>query len=317
MSSFAVAPHVPALKNILFPTDFSPCSQAAFPYLRVFAERHGSTIHVLHVLAPEPMLEIPLDRNPELDADRDVARAAIKVLLSGNTFDKVAHTATVERGPLWKVLLECIEEKSIDLIALGTHGRHGLKKLVLGSVADQVFRLAPCPVLTVGPQAIHEEVANAGFATILFATDFSFGSLRALPYAVSLARTNNSHLILLHAVPASLEIVPSSFGNVGPATVEVSTEFVSDAIADARYQLEEMIPAENMQRLDPEVIVECGPAAETILKVTENKKANLIVMGAHRASVSSMVSSIASHLPWATASNVVCKARCPVLSVRN
>jgi nucleotide-binding universal stress UspA family protein len=285
--------------------------------LRVFAERHGSTIHVRHVLAPEPMLEIPLDSIPELDAARDVAQAAMNVLLAGNGFGKIGHTATIERGQLWEVLAAFIKENDIDLIVLGTHGRHGLKKLVLGSIAEQVFRLAPCPVLTVGPHAIHEEVANAGFATILFATDFSFGSLRALPYAVSLARTNNSHLILLHAVPASLEIVPSSFGNVGRATVEVSTEFVSDAIADARYQLEEMIPAENMQQLDPEVIVECGPAAETILKITENKKANLIVIGVHRASVSSMVSSIASHLPWATASNVVCKARCPVLSVRN
>ncbi len=149
MSGFAKAVLVPAFENILFPTDFSSSSQAAIPYLRAFAERYGSAIHVIHVLGPEPMLEIPLDKLPELDADRDVAQSEMHILLASNGFDKIAHTATVERGQLWKVLAACLEEKSIDLIVLGTHGRHGLKKLVLGSVAEQVFRLAHCPVLTV------------------------------------------------------------------------------------------------------------------------------------------------------------------------
>jgi nucleotide-binding universal stress UspA family protein len=312
MSGFAQTLPLPSLKNILFATDFSPCSQAAFPHLRAIAERYGSTIHVIHVLAPEPMIELPLDSIPELDADRDVALAEMKTLLSSKRFGKIAHTKTVKRGPLWKVLAAFIEEKSIDLIVLGTHGRRGLKKLVLGSVAEQVLRLAPCPVLTVGPQA-NEGVANACFATILFATDFSPGSRHALPYAISLAQANHSHLILVHAVSASMEVVPADFGNVGPTTVEVSTEFVADALACARQQVAELISDETMQELKPEIIVECGPAAETILSIAKSKEADLIVMGAHRASASSIV----THLPWATASAVVCQAHCPTLTVRS
>jgi len=172
MSPFAQTLLVPALKNILFATDFSPCSQAALPYLHAIAERYASTVHIIHVLAPEPQIGIPLDRLPELDTERNVAQADMNTLLAGRSFGDIAHTAIVERGQLWEVLAPFIKENSIDLIVLGTHGRRGLRKLVLGSVAEQVFRHATCPVLTVGPQATHEGAADTSFKTILFATDF-------------------------------------------------------------------------------------------------------------------------------------------------
>ena len=312
MSSPTQTPLAGSFKNILFATDFSECSRAALPHLRSIAERFGSTIHVIHVLAPEPMLEVPLDFPPELDSDHEAAQAALDRLLASKPFGEIACTATIDRGPLWEVLAAIIEEKHIDLVVLGTHGRRGLKKLVLGSVAEDVFRHAPCPVLTVGPQAANERAAQSKMATILFATDLSAGSHHALPYAVSMARANNAHLILLHVVPATLEIASVDF-TVGPTIAEVPTEFIAEALGTARRQMAELISAENMQGLKPEVIVECGLAPETILSVAKDKEAKLIVMSAHRASDKSIV----SHLPWATASMVVCEAHCPVLTVRN
>jgi len=69
MSSFAQTLIVPAFKNVLFATDFSPCSQAALPYVHAIAERYASTVHAVHVLVPEPQtIGVPLDRYPELDA---------------------------------------------------------------------------------------------------------------------------------------------------------------------------------------------------------------------------------------------------------
>jgi nucleotide-binding universal stress UspA family protein len=303
---------VPALKNILYATDFSPCSQAALPYLRAIAERYGSTVHVVHVLPPEARTAVPLDKISELDADQISAESAMKALLTGNFFEDIAHSATIERGPLWEVLAAIIEEKSIDLIVLGTHGRRGLKKLVLGSVAEQVYRHAPCPVLTVGPQSVPEGMALASVATILFATDFSSGSHHALPYALSLARANHSRLILLHAVPPAMEMVPASIDAM-PVAIEISAEFVAIAIAQARQQMAKLLSDELMQEFHPEIIVESGPAAEMILSLAESNQVDLIVMGAHRASASS----IATHLPWATASAVVRQAHCPVLTVRS
>jgi nucleotide-binding universal stress UspA family protein len=254
-----------------------------------------------------------LKKPPELDSDRVFAQSSIESLLAGQDLGNITCTSTVERGPLWQVLAALIEEKDIDLIVLGTHGRHGLKKLLLGSVAEQIFRLAPVPVLTVGPHVTNEGIANSRFGTILFATDFSVSARSALPYALLLARANGSHLILLHAVTANVAVVPDTFDDIEPATVKFCKGFIADAFAHARQQLEELVPAETARELNPENIAEYGPPAETILKVAKEKHADLIVMGARRAPVSSMV----THMPWKTASDVVCGAHCPVLTVRN
>jgi len=312
MSSSEQSPFVPSLKNVLFATDFSPCSQAALPHLRAIAECYGSTIHAVHVLAPEPMLSVPLDMPRELDAEQDVAQVAMETFLAGKPFGDVAYTATVMRGPLWEVLAAFIEEKRIDLVALGTHGRRGLKKLVLGSVAEQIFRLARCPVLTVNPHTVTEGIANARIATILFATDFSSGSQRALPYAESLVRANSARLILLHAVTPVVRVMSADFG-AGQPTMELSRELSDEAMAAAREQMAVMSSCQEIRELAPEIIVEGGEAADTILSIAKNKQADLIVMGAHRTSGSL----ITSHLPWATASAVVCEAHCPVLTVRS
>ncbi len=211
MSSFAQSLEVPSLKNILFATDFSPCSEAAFPYLRDIAEHYGSTIHVVHVIAPEPLLELPLDFPPELDSDRNVARNSMKEMMAAKPFGDAAYTLTAQRGLLWPVLSAVIAEKKIDLIVLGTHGRRGLKKMMLGSVAEQVFRQANCPVLTVGPEAKTATTGAMRLANILFATDFWAGSEQALPYAIAISRIYKSHLMVLHVVPAEVELSLPTF----------------------------------------------------------------------------------------------------------
>ena len=313
MSSSAEILPVPALKNILFATDFSPCSQAALPFLRALAMRYASTVHVIHVIAPEARTSVPMDKLPELDVEQIDAESAMQDLLAGDAFQDIAHTATVERGEAWEVLASLAEEKNADLIVLGTHGRRGLKKLVLGSTAERIFRHVPCPVLTVGPQTRNQDMARDRIAPILFVTDFCAGSQHALPYAVSLARANHSRLILLHAVsPPSVGTLPGSMDTM-VVNAEVSAELLADALAGARRQMAELISAETMQELKPEILIECGAAVEMILSAAENRQAGLIVMGAHRASLHS----VAAHLPWATASAVVCRAPCPVLTVRS
>jgi nucleotide-binding universal stress UspA family protein len=311
MSSSARTLLVPVLKNVLFATDFSPCSQFALPFLHDLALRYGSTVHLVHVLAPEARTSVPMDHVPELDVDQSDAELALKALQSSAYINDIAHTATVERGEVWEVLAAIVEEKKIDMIVLGTHGRRGLKKLVLGSTAEQVFRLAPCPVLTIGPHATN--LARASVAPILFATDFSSGSQHALPYAVSLARANHAGLILLHAVPPSVAVLPGSMETMVVANVECTAELVAEALARARQQMKALISAEIVEELRPEIIIECGEAAAMILNTAESRQAGLIAMGAHRASIHS----VAAHLPWATASSVVCEARCPVLTVRS
>jgi nucleotide-binding universal stress UspA family protein len=312
VSSSAKTLVVPALKNILFATDFSECSQAILPYLHGLAVRYGAVVHLVHVIAPEARTSVPMDHIPELDVNRIDAESAMNAMQSSALMNDIAHTATVERGEVWEILSTMVEEKKIDLIVLGTHGRRGLKKLVLGSTAEQVFRLAPCPVLTVGPHSTKLDMARTDIAPVLFATDFSEGSEHALRYAVSLARANQTGLILLHAVPVTVGVMQDSMDGI-VANAEYAAELVADALAGARRQMEELLSTETVQELKPETVIECGEASALILNTAESRRAGLIVMGAHRASMHS----VAAHLPWATASYVVCEAHCPVLTVRS
>ena len=124
-------------------------------------------------------------------------------------FSDIAHTATVERGEVWEVLSSLVEEKKIDLIVVGTHGRRGLKKLVLGSMAEQVFRQARCPVLTIGPHA-----RTWTWRGPACADSVRHRLLHRLPACSALCGVAGAgqplSLILLHAVPPSVAVLPGS-----------------------------------------------------------------------------------------------------------
>lgn len=312
MSSSAKILITPSLKNILFATDFSPCSQVVLPFLHDLAMRYGAAVHLVHVIASEARTAVPMDRVPELDVDQSDAESALKAMQASAFLSDIPHTATVERGEVWEVLASLVEEKKIDLIVVGTHGRRGLKKLVLGSTAEQIFRQARCPVLTIGPHITSLAMARAAIGPVLFATDFASGSQHALPYAVSLARTNHTSLILLHAVSPMVGVMPGGMDTMA-VNVDCGSELVANAMADARRHMEELISAEAIQEVKPEIVIDCGEASALILNTAESRGAGLIVMGAHRTGMHSM----AAHLPGATASCVVCEAHCPVLTVRS
>jgi nucleotide-binding universal stress UspA family protein len=337
MSSSAETPAIPALKNILYATDFSLSSEAAMPVVRALAVRFGSTVHFVHVVAPEGRSALLQERPPQPDAQLTDAEDELQFQLAGDRWRGIPHTSTVERGEVWKVIASLVEQRNIDLIVLGTHGRRGLRKLVLGSTAEQVIRMAPCPALTVGPHAKPANEAPAGAPDgpqlagwsedagspaspqlagwgdpVLFATDFSPGAQYGVRYAASWARANHSRLVLLHAVQPIVDVTPGDIDPM-PVTVALSAELASGAQAYAAGRMAELIAAEKLQELKPELIIQSGPAAEVILAAAREKKAGLIVMGAHRAWSQSM----AGHLPWATASAILCEAPCPVITVRD
>lgn len=291
MSESAFALISPKFKNILFATDFSPSSEAAVPYARAIAKRYGATVHMLHVVGPEPMIG-PLGV-PYIDVEREdrAVREKLNHLTCSYDFMGIPCLEAVRRGPVWDVVSQIVADRSIDLIVLGTHGHRGFKHLVLGSVAERVFRGASCPVLTVGP---HVRAAGLiAFATVLYATDFSPDSARAWEYAVSLAQRNEAKLILFHAVEESPEIMAL---------------YLKEAAAAAQQRLLTLVPKD--PQISCSVLAECGPAADMILKVAEDTNANLIVMGIHGGAFAS------AHVPWPIAHQVVCRACCPVLTVR-
>jgi nucleotide-binding universal stress UspA family protein len=202
----------------------------------------------------------------------------------------VLHTVTMERGDVWEVVSRLVGDLHVDLVVLGTHGRRGLKHFVMGSVAERIFRHATCPVLTVGPEVQKPGLLSGRIGSILYATDFSQGSLHALEYALSLAVTNRATLSLVHAIEN-----------------DVLLNFVDESITIVKSRLEKLLPHDPGIRHN--LIAEFGTPTDMILKTARDVSAELIVMGARKGASGS------AHAPWATAHKVVCYASCPVLTV--
>jgi nucleotide-binding universal stress UspA family protein len=309
MQTIELKPTV-AFKNILLATDFSKVSQKTIPYAAAIASRYGSKIHVIHVISPEARPPIPIEPLPtELDRDRLNAELKMETFLRENPLGDIPHDECLEYGPIWDVLSEVIQRDQIDLLVLGTHGRGGLKKVILGSVAEELFRLAACPVLTVGPNVPAEPAGAKQSRRVLFATDFGPASLHALQYAISLANESNARLILLHVV------TPVPAVEVGPYWYP-GTDFVEQQkTARERYidRLRELIPPEANLPSEPEFLVDFDFAPDAIVRIAVVSDADLIVMGVNRAASARA----SAHMPWATAHEVVCHAPCPVLTVRS
>ena len=172
-----------AIRNILFATDFSPCSNVALTFASAIARRHQAALFLVHVLPPEPRYELPLEHQPdELNACKLEAARQFDALLQSSALADLVHEPILRCGALWETIQSVIADRAIDLIVVGTHGREGIRKLLLGSTAEVIFRNAACPVLTVGPH-VSSELLATGMGRILFATDFSAASMSALPYA--------------------------------------------------------------------------------------------------------------------------------------
>ena len=286
------------IKNILFATDFGTASDPALRYAHAIAARHGSKVYVLHVLPPEARISVPLDKFPtEFDRVRQEAAEHMTKLLGGESMKGVAHDALIERGNIAEIVPATVETNSIDMVIVGTHGHRGLKKLMLGSVAEEIFRSAMCPVLTVGPHIAKDGMETGEFPHVLFTTDFSPGSIKALSWALWFARQSQAQLTLLHVID---EIS------------EAGVEYLDEVQAACKQRMAELLPAGTGEWCHPQFFVDFGPAADTITKIAEEQHTDLIVMGARKTAVPMAT----MHLPWATAYRVVCNAHCPVLTVR-
>jgi nucleotide-binding universal stress UspA family protein len=263
------------------------------------AREYGATIHALHVLTPAAYS----NSRPEvcfvaMEAEEETAQSDIERVDARLT--GLAHESMVVRGfAVWPTLEQAMENCSADLIVLGTHGRTGAQKFLLGSVAEEIFRRSSVPVLTIGPH-VHSGTHNgAKFHNVLFATDFTPESLAAAPYALSLAQGNKARLLLLHVVRDHEQRKEEAFGE--------------SSVANIMYKLNDLVPNGAELWCHPETVVEFGDPAERILGAAKIRGADLIVLGVRGAAGHL---GAATHLERTTAHKVVAHAGCPVLTVR-
>jgi nucleotide-binding universal stress UspA family protein len=288
-----------ALKNILFLTDFSGPSTTALPYAAMIARAYGAKVTALHVVALSPYAYMAQEGAAAvLDAQDDVAKDEMRRVEAG--LEGLPREAMIERNVgVWPALSRILQKDEIDLIVLGTHGRTGMKKVVLGSTAEEVFRQTSVPVLTIGP-AVRTGGHNGGrFQCVLFATDFNSVSGAAACYAVSLAQENQSRLVLLHVLPA-----PKS--GRGNKSVELS-------VAEALHRVGDLVPCDAELWCRPEPVVEHGQASGQILATAERCGADLIVLGVRGMDT---LTKLVTRVEQAIAYDVIVHAPCPVLTVR-
>jgi nucleotide-binding universal stress UspA family protein len=288
---------VVAPKRILFATDFSPASEAALPHALALAGHYGSDLYVAHVICPEFKDLLPPEGTRTIleDAQEFAQRRMERMLSDGRQYG-VSCRPLIGQGAVWDVLLDMIQQHGIDLIIVGTHGRRGLSKLLLGSVAEEVFRMAPCPVLTVGPRTAMTSSRDVRLSHVLYPVEFVPDTSQAAAYAVSLATEYHAKLTFMKVFE---EMIPSP-------------EEKAQIQEPVRHWIEDHIAADSDLRERTSFELGFGHAAEAILKVATDRGVDLIVMSVRR-----LDPVMAAHLPEPdTAYEVVRTALCPVLTVR-
>jgi nucleotide-binding universal stress UspA family protein len=283
-------------RNILFATDFSSAAAHAIPYVKRFVTHYDADLVALHVRPPAVNAMTQPVSWPDQESTQNQNRELQAELL--NTFSGIRTTALVEEGNIQSRLQATIQKHDTDLVVIGTRGRTGLGKVLLGSVAEEIFRTVTCPVLTVGPHSDSSRGSDGEIREIIYATDFASTPSPAASYAVSLAQEYQARLVVMHIIPE-----PKAGDLV--AAWEVTTA--------AGELLRKLVPEEAQAWCKPEFVVERGNPADRILEFARQRESDLIVLGVKPAEG---VPGAATHLPIATAHKVVSNATCPVLTVR-
>ncbi len=291
-SIHTAATPVAPLKKILFATDFSHASMKALPYVTALAKKFGSNINVCHVISTTPLSIGAPEAAPILyQSETEAAVKQLSDLLNTPELKDLTAKSSLPSGILGDALANEIRENGIDLVIAGTHGRTGFRRLLLGSTVEEICRISSCPVLTVGPDLIFRKEVT--FKNILVPTDLSEESLRALPYVISVAQAYGAAVTVLHVLPPETASNPDAKSLSAPVRKRMMDIFT---------------PALNS--LTTEFMLESGDTAATILKVANDKKADLIAMGIRNAFMPGV------QLRSSVAYRIMIGAHCPVLTCR-
>jgi nucleotide-binding universal stress UspA family protein len=294
------------ISRILCPVDFSEFSRHALEEALTLARHYGAGVVALHAYnMPMTMAAVAGDGGfvpvlPPLTADQAEQEALMEKFLASVLAGDVRLTSEVVQGAAVATILDRALTLPADLIVMGTHGRSGVDRMLMGSVTERVLRKAACPVLTVPIRS----TSAPEFHRILCPIDFSRSSKQALKYAVSIAQETRAHLAVLHVI----EMLPDAdsyqfrLWNV--------PELRAQVLSDARNELAASIPPETAMTCEIEQRIESGKPYKQILKVAAEMRADLIVIGVHGRGAADLL------LFGSTTQHVVRQAACPVLTMR-
>jgi len=291
------------IKNILCPVDRSPSSLQAFGYAIALARWQGARLHLLEVIeaaAPTGSRRVPED-DPVPNDTRAALERDLRRVLTARRASDLRVTITMRKGNVVQEILAQAKASRADLVVIGSHGRGGVQRLVLGSIAEKVLRLATCPVLTVRSGARVTRRSRSPFGTILCATDFSAAANRGVAYAKRLAREAHAKLVVMHAVEWPFgDGVPD--GPLG--------DLQKGLESSARDDLLRLLPKSSSDGRGAQAVVTLGKASADIVKLARARSADLIVLGVSgRGAVDVAVLGSTTH-------HVIRDGTWPVLTVR-
>jgi nucleotide-binding universal stress UspA family protein len=292
------------IKLILCPIDFSEFSVSAYQHALSVAAHYEAKLVAQHI--------VELWRHPSADfapsaglyeescqALRESGKEQLQEFVKNHTHREIQPELLVEVGVAADSILSFAQSQETDVIVMGTHGRRGFDRLMLGSVTDRVMRRAPCPVLAASKPP-HDSVTASNeqhfhhLSRILFCADFSENSERALRYAISATAEYDAELTLLHV----LEGVPS------PAKTE-------EATATAAERLDKLIPPEGRKSLKIKTAVRIGKSYAQIIELALEAQIDLVIMGVRGRGALDLA------VFGSTTYRVMQLGSCPVLVVRS
>jgi nucleotide-binding universal stress UspA family protein len=278
-------------RSILAATDCSPASEIAVRLAARVAKESHASLYVLHAILPElygvgmrgPVPELAL---MDLQNARENLHRYLKHIPN---LRPVKHKEIVFLGSVSDAIQTAVESYGIDLLVIGSHGRHGLAKLALGSVAEWAIRRLTYPVLVAGPTC---DKSLRPIRSIVLATDLSQQASRPAQYASAMAQDYCARLTVLNVLPHAS-----------------TTEEQNQIEVSARKKLHQLVPSDCGEPCTLNFEVTTGDVAPAILHSAQVNKADLIVLGAnHRAPLT-------DHVPRTKLSAIIRGSHCPVLAV--
>jgi nucleotide-binding universal stress UspA family protein len=295
------------VRRILCPIDFSEFADRALRHATRIAGWYEAEIHALHVVPVMtegwaiPMAVGASAAGPSIPAG---LREALDVRLAPARAAHLPLHTDVREGGAAREILAYAGEADVDLIVMGSHGRSGFQRLLLGSVTDAVLRKATCPVLTVCHAGEPSAPEGPPFRRIVCAVDFQPASEHALRFALSLAEDGDAEITLLHVVEPFFEEEIAKRTHVA---VEDYRQFLETQLV---ARLGRFIPAETTDACRPREVVRIGWPWEEITRLAKDSSADLVVMGLHRGR-----GAVDRLVFGSTAQQVLRHAECPVLTI--
>ncbi|MFO8085369.1 MAG: universal stress protein [Desulfobacterales bacterium] len=297
----------PKLKNLMCLTDLSDFSNQTIDYGIALAKEYESRLYLCHVVdIPSMALYAEANMDPVEQQNQIIKNAEISLgdLIKGENID---WQPLISVGPTVSEISRLVEEKNIDLAISASHGRSGLKRLVLGSVTEELMRTISCPMLIIrGPEQVGKKPEPIEFRLkkIMAGCDFSSDSILAFRYALSFAQEFEAELHLVHVIE------PTEYKHLSKAVNDAEKSFYNELRKLLNKKLENLVPQEARNWCSPKTTLLEGRADEKIVQYAKDNAIDLIFLGVRGHGL------VETLFVGSTTDRVARQASCPVLSVR-